>query len=165
MYVSTPVNALTKPGHVSKPLITAAYDANNLILLGARLPQIYQNFATRSTGQLSIVTYAANALGCVARLFTTMQEGGGSAMMRSYALSEYLCGLGGHRCWMCMCRHVLCERAVRWRCAAACACMLAGVAVNVVSNYPQQLKVHLPARASCMMLQVLCSTAYWLLRY
>jgi mannose-P-dolichol utilization defect protein 1 len=72
-------------------MITAAYDANNLILMGARVPQILQNFQTKSTGQLSIITFAANTLGCVARLFTTMQEGGGSAMMRSYALSEHHC--------------------------------------------------------------------------
>lgn len=71
------------------PLITAAYDFNNIILMSARVPQILQNFQTKSTGQLSIITFAANTLGCIARLFTTMQEGGGSAMMRSYALSEY----------------------------------------------------------------------------
>jgi hypothetical protein len=77
-------------GQVSLPMITALYDANNLILMGARLPQIYKNFSDKSTGQLSIITFAANTLGCIARLFTTMQEGGGSAMMRSYALSECL---------------------------------------------------------------------------
>lgn len=71
------------------PLITAAYDANNMILMGARVPQILQNFQTKGTGQLSIITFAANTLGCVARLFTTMQEGGGSAMMRSYAFSKF----------------------------------------------------------------------------
>lgn len=70
-------------------MITAAYDANNLIMIGARVPQIYKNFAARSTGQLSVITFSANTLGCIARLFTTLQEGGGSAMMRSYALSEY----------------------------------------------------------------------------
>jgi mannose-P-dolichol utilization defect protein 1 len=75
-------------GQVGLPLMTRAYDANNLILIAARLPQIYKNFASRSTGQLSVITFGANTLGCVARLFTTLQEGGGSAMMRSYALSE-----------------------------------------------------------------------------
>jgi hypothetical protein len=69
-------------------MITAAYDFNNIILMGARLPQILKNFQAKSTGQLSIITFAANTLGCIARLFTTMQEGGGSAMMRSYGLSE-----------------------------------------------------------------------------
>jgi mannose-P-dolichol utilization defect protein 1 len=73
---------------VSLPLITTAYDMNNLIMIGARVPQIAKNFSARSTGQLSVITFGANTLGCVARLFTTLQEGGGSAMMRSYALSE-----------------------------------------------------------------------------
>lgn len=77
-------------GQVTVPLITAAYDFNNVILMSARVPQILQNFQSKSTGQLSIITFAASTLGCVARLFTTMQEGGGSAMMRSYALSLVL---------------------------------------------------------------------------
>lgn len=77
-------------GHVSMPLISGMYDLNNFILMGARLPQIAKNFAAKSTGQLSIITYAANTLGCIARLFTTVQEGGGSAMLRSYMLSK--CG-------------------------------------------------------------------------
>jgi hypothetical protein len=69
--------------------ISHAYDLNNLILMGARLPQILKGFSERSTGQLSVITYAANTLGCVARLFTTVQEGGGSAMFRQYCISEW----------------------------------------------------------------------------
>jgi len=75
-------------GQVPMPVISHMYDLNNFILMGARLPQIAKNFANRSTGQLSIITYAANTLGCIARLFTTVQEGGGSAMFRSYMLSK-----------------------------------------------------------------------------
>ena len=74
--------------------LPAAHEVDDLILIAARLPQIYKNFAARSTGQLSVITFGANTLGCVARLFTTLQEGGGSAMMRSYALSEWLCVCG-----------------------------------------------------------------------
>ena len=37
-----------------------------------------------------MITSAANTLGCVAGLFTTMQEGGGSAMFRQYVISEWL---------------------------------------------------------------------------
>uniref|UniRef100_A0A383VSW1 Mannose-P-dolichol utilization defect 1 protein homolog n=1 Tax=Tetradesmus obliquus TaxID=3088 RepID=A0A383VSW1_TETOB len=80
-------------GHVSMALISHAYDLNNIILMSARLPQILQNFSARSTGQLSVITYAANTLGCVARLFTTMQEGGGSAMFRQYCISLVLNGI------------------------------------------------------------------------
>jgi mannose-P-dolichol utilization defect protein 1 len=79
-------------GHVSMAQISHAYDLNNIILMSARIPQIYKNFSDRSTGQLSVITYAANTLGCVARLFTTVQEGGGSAMFRQYVISEWHSG-------------------------------------------------------------------------
>jgi hypothetical protein len=74
---------------VSLAHISHAYDLNNIILMSSKLPQILQNFQARSTGQLSVITYAANTLGCVARLFTTAQEGGGAAMFRQYVISEY----------------------------------------------------------------------------
>eukprot|EP00879_Flechtneria_rotunda_P002573 GHRR01002772.1.p1 GENE.GHRR01002772.1~~GHRR01002772.1.p1 ORF type:complete len:246 (+),score=70.33 GHRR01002772.1:204-941(+) len=77
-------------GNVSMEIASAAYDLNNAILVCARLPQILKNFSNRSTGQLSIITYAANTLGCLARIFTTTQEGGGAAMLRSYAISLVL---------------------------------------------------------------------------
>jgi mannose-P-dolichol utilization defect protein 1 len=78
-------------GQLGRPLITTLYDANNLLVLVARLPQIAQNLRTRSTGQLSLVTYGVQTLGCVARIFTTRQEGGGSAMLRAYIIG----GCGG----------------------------------------------------------------------
>jgi mannose-P-dolichol utilization defect protein 1 len=73
---------------VSLAHISHAYDLNNIILMSSKLPQILQNLQARSTGQLSVITYAANTLGCVARLFTTAQEGGGAAMFRQYVISE-----------------------------------------------------------------------------
>ena len=76
------------PGTISRELVTIAYNANNVLLLVARLPQIYKNFKEKSTGQLSLITYGVNTVGCVARIFTTMQEGGGTAMLRSYMLGE-----------------------------------------------------------------------------
>ena len=41
---------------------------------------------SKSTGQLSGTMYAANFLGCIARIFTSVQEGGGYAMVRGYLL-------------------------------------------------------------------------------
>lgn len=41
---------------------------------------------SKSTGQLSGTMYAANFLGCIARIFTSLQEGGGYAMVRGYLL-------------------------------------------------------------------------------
>ena len=39
-----------------------------------------------STGQLSTATAFANFAGCIARIFTSVQEGGGAAMVRGYVL-------------------------------------------------------------------------------
>ena len=43
---------------------------------------------TKNTGQLSIVTYAANTLGCIARIFTSYQDGGGVSMIRSFLIGD-----------------------------------------------------------------------------
>ncbi len=40
----------------------------------------------KSTGQLSMFTYAFNSLGCIARMYTSHAEGGGFAMIRGFAL-------------------------------------------------------------------------------
>ena len=74
--------------------LSALYDVNNLILLAARVSQIAQNFTTKSTGQLSIVTYSLNLAGSAARIFTTSQEkNAGSAMLRGALLSTLLNGI------------------------------------------------------------------------
>lgn len=43
---------------------------------------------SKSTGQLSVTVYIANAVGCVARIFTSLQEGGGYAMVRGFLLGN-----------------------------------------------------------------------------
>lgn len=73
---------------MTRAMVGRLYDFNNIILMVARVPQITKNFREKSTGQLSTVTYGVNTVGCVARIFTTMQEGGGPAMLRAYMLSE-----------------------------------------------------------------------------
>ena len=40
----------------------------------------------KSTGELSIITFAANFLGGLARIFTSLQEGGGASMARAYII-------------------------------------------------------------------------------
>jgi hypothetical protein len=79
---------------VSRAAVGQLYDLNNFVMIGARLPQIAKNFAEKSTGQLSVITYGVNTLGCVARIFTSMQEGG-AAMVRAYILCEFFLGGGG----------------------------------------------------------------------
>lgn len=80
--------ALLSTGTLSRAHITALYDFNNVLLLVARVPQIAQSQSTRSTGQLSIVTYSLNVAGSAARIFTSIQENAGPAMLRGAVLSE-----------------------------------------------------------------------------
>jgi hypothetical protein len=80
--------ALLSTGTLARGHITALYDFNNVLLLVARVPQIVQSHATRSTGQLSIITYSLNVAGSAARIFTSIQENAGPAMLRGALLSE-----------------------------------------------------------------------------
>ena len=74
-----------QPSHLS-----SLYDLNNLILIASRLPQIFQSFQNKSTGQLSVITYGLNTVGAAARIFTTSQEkNAGTAMLRGAMISEY----------------------------------------------------------------------------
>lgn len=84
--------ACISTGMVTPALIRIVYDLNNGIVLAARLPQIYQNFVSKSTGQLSGTVYMANFMGCIARIFTTLQDGGGYAMVRGFLLGLLLNG-------------------------------------------------------------------------
>ena len=74
-------------GHVSLELASKAFEVNTVLFMVARLPQIISNFRARSTGQLTIFTYLLNTVGCVVRIFTTLQEGGGATMLRTYIIS------------------------------------------------------------------------------
>lgn len=70
-------------GILSPSHLAALFDVNSVVLMVSRVPQIVQNYTTKSTGQLSIITYGLNLLGTLARIFTTMQEkNAGAAMMR-----------------------------------------------------------------------------------
>lgn len=46
----------------------------SLLMLFGRLPQIAQNFNQGHTGQLALITYLLNAVGSLARIFTTIQQ-------------------------------------------------------------------------------------------
>lgn len=74
-------NYLT-PGH-----LTALFDVNSVILLISRVPQILQNYRSKNTGQLSVITYGLQFAGTLARIFTTLQEeNAGAAMMRGVVM-------------------------------------------------------------------------------
>lgn len=63
-----------------------------ICLLRCRVPQIWANLQAGGTGQLSLITYALNAVGASARIFTSIQEKAGPAMLRGAVISE--CGRG-----------------------------------------------------------------------
>jgi mannose-P-dolichol utilization defect protein 1 len=44
------------------------------IVIASRLPQIWESYRTKSTGQLSFITWGLNLGGSLARIFTTIQE-------------------------------------------------------------------------------------------
>ncbi|KAG7442930.1 mannose-P-dolichol utilization defect 1 protein [Guyanagaster necrorhizus] len=68
--------------------------------LFAKIPQITQNYRSKSTGQLSAFAVIAQILGCVARLFTTMQEVGDPVVLTGFALALMLNGVLGAQLWM-----------------------------------------------------------------
>lgn len=85
-WVAAVVQGAVAPAHVA-----ALYDVATTIMLASRLPQIAQNFSSRSTGQLSLITYGLNTAGAAARIFTTLQEKrAGAAMLRGAVLSMVL---------------------------------------------------------------------------
>jgi hypothetical protein len=84
--------ALMAPGALTPARAARGVEAVSLLMLAARLPQIAKNAASKSTGQLSLATYGANLAGAAARIFTSITEGGGPALVRSYALSALLNG-------------------------------------------------------------------------
>ena len=76
-------------GTLQEHHLDVLYDVNNVLLLAARVPQIFQNFSSKSTGQLSIITYGLSLAGAAARIFTTTQEkNAGTAMLRGAIFSE-----------------------------------------------------------------------------
>ncbi|SJL10554.1 related to mannose-P-dolichol utilization defect 1 protein [Armillaria ostoyae] len=68
--------------------------------LFAKIPQITQNYQSKSTGQLSAFAVIAQILGCIARLFTTMQEVGDPVVLAGFALALVLNGVLGAQLWM-----------------------------------------------------------------
>ena len=61
-------------GQLDPTLFEALYACQHAIFFGAKLPQIYQNFQAKSTGQLSFLTNFMSFAGCLVRTFTSIQE-------------------------------------------------------------------------------------------
>ena len=69
--------------------LTALFDVNTTVLIVSRIPQMWQNYVTKNTGQLSSITYGLNLAGTLARIFTTMQAQAGAVMLRGFILCTY----------------------------------------------------------------------------
>ena len=63
------------------------------LFASSRLPQIYNNWKEQSTGQLAFITTALNALGSLARVYTTVQEVGDPIMYVGVVVSTLLNGI------------------------------------------------------------------------
>ena len=66
--------ALATTEMVPLAILAQIYKSNLLLVLGSRLPQIYQIFKDKSTGNNAFFTWFMNFGGCAARLFTTLKE-------------------------------------------------------------------------------------------
>jgi len=59
----------------------------------SRVPQIWQNFRTGSTGQLALATSAMAFAGSLARVFTTLQEAKDNLLLLGFAVGALLNGI------------------------------------------------------------------------
>lgn len=68
-------------GKLDAQVFEALYACQHAIFFLARLPQIVENFQTKSTGQLSFVTNFMSLAGCGVRTFTSIQENAPFSML------------------------------------------------------------------------------------
>ncbi|KAL6207891.1 PREDICTED: mannose-P-dolichol utilization defect 1 protein homolog 2 [Fragaria vesca subsp. vesca] len=61
-------------GRIDPVLFEALYASQHAIFLFAKIPQIWQNFSNKSTGELSFLTNFMNFGGSMVRVFTSIQE-------------------------------------------------------------------------------------------
>lgn len=73
-------------GQIDPFLFEALYASQHAIFLCARIPQIWQNFSNRSTGELSFLTSFMNFGGSMVRVFTTIQENAPKSVLLGYAI-------------------------------------------------------------------------------
>ena len=77
-------------GRLSHDAVDALFSANTVLYVASRLMQIWQNFRSGGTGQLSSATFGANTVGSAVRVFTSVVEGAGMPMVRTFALGTAL---------------------------------------------------------------------------
>ncbi|KAL2318504.1 hypothetical protein Fmac_032380 [Flemingia macrophylla] len=73
-------------GQIDPLLFEALYASQHAIFLFARIPQIWQNFSNKSTGELSFLTCFMNFGGSMVRVFTTIQENAPKTVLLGYVI-------------------------------------------------------------------------------
>ncbi|WCJ35480.1 Mannose-P-dolichol utilization defect 1 protein [Euphorbia peplus] len=73
-------------GQIDPVLFEALYASQHAIFLFARIPQIWENFSNKSTGELSFLTCFMNFAGSMVRVFTSMQEKAPTSVIMGSAL-------------------------------------------------------------------------------
>lgn len=68
-------------GKLDANLFEALYACQHAIFFFARVPQIIENYQTKSTGQLSLTTNFMSLGGCLVRTFTSVQENAPLSML------------------------------------------------------------------------------------
>eukprot|EP00252_Welwitschia_mirabilis_P013826 TRINITY_DN304_c0_g1_i1.p1 TRINITY_DN304_c0_g1~~TRINITY_DN304_c0_g1_i1.p1 ORF type:complete len:238 (-),score=29.07 TRINITY_DN304_c0_g1_i1:553-1266(-) len=80
-------------GQISPVLFEALYASTHAIFFFARIPQIWENYQNKSTGELSFLTSFMNAGGSLVRLFTGIQEKAPISMIAGSVLGIVLNGI------------------------------------------------------------------------
>ncbi|XP_014505431.1 LOW QUALITY PROTEIN: mannose-P-dolichol utilization defect 1 protein homolog 2-like [Vigna radiata var. radiata] len=75
-------------GQIDPLLFEALYASQHAIFLFARIPQIWQNFSNKSTGELSFLTSFMNFAGSMVRVFTTIQENAPNSVLLAMQLES-----------------------------------------------------------------------------
>jgi len=80
-------------GLVAPALFVTLQSSTTLLTISSKLPQIWSNFSQSSTGQLSFLTTLLQFVGCLGRIFTTIQEVNDSAILFGFISAGVLNGI------------------------------------------------------------------------
>ncbi|KAK6115924.1 hypothetical protein DH2020_008193 [Rehmannia glutinosa] len=73
-------------GQIDPLLFEALYASQHAIFVFARIPQIWENFTNKSTGELSLLTSLMNFGGSMVRVFTSVQEKAPMSVILGYVI-------------------------------------------------------------------------------
>lgn len=82
--------ALAVSGFLDLRLAELLQQVSIPLFIACRLPQIWQNWRAKSTGQLSVVTVLLQLFGSLGRIFTTIQETSSTVMLTGFIIGSFL---------------------------------------------------------------------------